>query len=57
MTENRFAVDLDALEAGVRVEPADQVTEQAVPGPPPATGWGTDPHPNAGGGGGDADGE
>lgn len=57
MTENRFAVGLDSLEAGVRVEPADQVAEQAAPGPPPATGWSTDPQPFADGAGGDVDGE
>lgn len=57
MTGNRFAVDLAALEAGVRVEPADQVAEQPAPGPPPATGWSTDPQPFADGAGGDVDGE
>lgn len=56
MTENRYAVGLDALEAGARVAEADQVTEQAVPGPPPG-GWTTDPQPYADGAGGDADGD
>ncbi|WP_347057486.1 hypothetical protein ABC795_12335 [Blastococcus sp. HT6-30] len=57
MTENRFAVDLDELEAGVRVERADQVAEHPAPGPPPGTGWSTDRQPFADGAGGDADGE
>ncbi|MGY2082181.1 hypothetical protein [Blastococcus sp. SYSU DS0539] len=57
MTENRFAVGLDDLEAGVRVERADQVAEQVPPGPPPATGWSTDPQPWADGAGGDVDGD
>ncbi|WP_236830093.1 hypothetical protein [Blastococcus sp. KM273128] len=56
MTGNRYAIDLDALESGVRVEPADQVAERYAPGAPPAVPVG-EPHPLAGGAGGDADGD
>ncbi|WP_166486573.1 hypothetical protein [Blastococcus saxobsidens] len=57
MTENRYAIALDQLEGGVRVEPAEQVAEHPEPGPPPADGWSTDPRPYAGGAAGDADGD
>ncbi|MGY1826864.1 MULTISPECIES: hypothetical protein [unclassified Blastococcus] len=56
MTDSRFAIGLDALEATVRVAPADQVPEQPASGPPP-TGQVGDPHPYAGGAAGDADGD
>ncbi|MDP5183491.1 hypothetical protein QOZ88_12670 [Blastococcus sp. BMG 814] len=56
MTDNRYAIGLDALEAGSRVEPADQVAEQPAPGAPPPAPAG-EPHPFAGGAGGDADGD
>ncbi|WP_346619438.1 hypothetical protein [Blastococcus montanus] len=56
MTENRYAMGLDALEAGVRVGPADQVAAQPVPDPPPAD-WRPDPQPYADGAGGDVDGD
>jgi hypothetical protein len=56
MTENRYAMGLDQLEAGVRVDRTEQVIEQSVPEPLPAD-WRTDPQPYADGAGGDADGD
>ena len=56
MAENRYAVPLEVLEAGVRVSPADHVAEQPVVEVPP-TGPPVDPTGWADGGGGDADGD
>ncbi|MGY2004002.1 hypothetical protein [Blastococcus sp. SYSU DS1024] len=56
MTENRYAIGLDELEAGVRVGPAEQVAGQPVPVAPPVERR-TDPQPYADGAGGDVDGE
>jgi hypothetical protein len=56
VTDNRFAIGVDALEASVRVAPADQVAEQAASDPPP-TGQVGDPLTYAGGAAGDADGD
>ncbi|MGY2075163.1 MULTISPECIES: hypothetical protein [unclassified Blastococcus] len=56
MTENRYAIGLDDLEAGVRVAPAEQVAGQPVPELPPVDRR-TDQLPYADGAGGDADGD
>lgn len=56
MTGDRYAIDLHALESGVRVDPPDQVAERLAPGALPVVPAG-EPHPLAGGAGGDADGD
>ncbi|TYP83655.1 hypothetical protein [Blastococcus xanthinilyticus] len=55
MTENRYAVPLEVLEAGVRVDAGDQVSEQPTAEIPPAGQVG--PGPWTGSGAGDADGD
>ena len=57
MTENCYAIALDQLEDGVRVEPAELVAEHPEPGSSPGGGWAAGPQPYADGAAGDVDGD
>jgi hypothetical protein len=56
MTEQRYSIPVDELEAGVRVPAGEQVEVQAEPRTP-ATDWSAGPAPYGDGMSGDADGD
>ena len=56
MTQQRWSIPLEELEAGVRVPVTEQVETQAEPQRPPA-GWSAGVHPYGDGMSGDADGD